>query len=169
MNQDLITQIGEQSGTTRVAIQGFEGCFHQIAAHATLGSEIEIVPCATFREVAAKITSGEAEMGVMAIENSIAGSILQNYNILQHSGLKVIGETYLLIRQHLMVNPGVALDDVREVSSNPMALLQCADYLDTRSWRLVETEDTAQSARHLAESGTRDAAAVAGDLAAELF
>ncbi len=169
MNQDLVKQIGEQDGKTRVAIQGFEGCFHQIAAHTTLGPEIGIVPCATFREIAARIASGEAEIGVMAIENSIAGSILQNYSILQHSGLKVIGETYLLIRQHLMVNPGVTLDDVREVCSHPMALLQCADYLDTRPWRLVETEDTALSARHLAESGARDAAAVAGDLAAELF
>lgn len=153
----------------RVAIQGFEGCFHQIAAQESLGKGIDIVPCATFREVAASVEDGRADLGVMAIENSIAGSILPNYSILQNSRLKIIGETCLHIRQHLMVNPGVTLDDIQEVHSHPMALLQCVDFLDSKGWKLVETEDTALSAKKLAENGSMCAAAIAGDLAAELF
>lgn len=153
----------------KVAIQGYEGCFHQIVAQNYLGRDIEILPCATFRQLTNAVEQGEAEYGVMAIENSIAGSILPNLGLLQRSRLKAIGEYYLMIRQNLMVLPGVEFADIREVHSHPMALLQCADYLDRHPWKLVETEDTALSARHIAERGSRSVAAIAGDLAAELF
>lgn len=156
-------------GLKKVAIQGYEGSFHQIAAYNYLGEDISIVPCATFREVARQVESGESDYGVMAIENSIAGSILANLAILQNNNLQVIGEHYLHIRQNLMVLPDVELDEIEEVHSHPMALLQCADYLDQHKWKLVETEDTALSARRIAERGTRHAAAIAGDLAAEIF
>ena len=171
MNEDLATQVASRKRGVkpRVAIQGYEGCFHQIVAQGCLGDDIETVPCATFRQVAAAVEEGTADLGVMAIENSIAGSILPNYSILQNSRLKIVGESYLLIRQHLMANPGVRLEDVTEVHSHPMALLQCVDYLDAKPWKLVETEDTALSARELAESGSRNAAAIAGELAARLF
>jgi len=171
MNEDLSRQIAARCGDRKpkVAIQGFEGCFHQIAAQQTLGSNIEIVPCATFRKVAQCIEDGTADIGIMAIENSIAGSILQNYSILQNSSLKIIGETYLLIQQHLMANKGVRIEDIEEVQSHPIALLQCVDYLDQYEWKLVETEDTALSARKVAETGSQNVAAVAGELAAELF
>ncbi len=153
----------------RVAIQGYEGCFHHIAAEGYFGEEIRIVPCATFRGVVKALEEGSADRALMAIENSIAGSILPNYGLLQDRRLRVVGEIYLQIRQNLLVLPEVELDDVREVWSHPMALLQCADYLDDKGWRLVETEDTALSAAQIARDGVRHAAAIAGELPARLF
>ena len=155
----------------KIAIQGFEGCFHQIAAQSYFGKHVGIAPCATFGEVVKKVSGQkEADAGVMAIENSIAGSILPNYNLLQKSNLRVIGEIYLHIRQHLMVLPGQHIEDIREVHSHPMALLQCADYLDAHgNWRLVATEDTALSARLVRQHKALHVAAVASKLAAELF
>lgn len=153
----------------KIAIQGYEGCFHHIAANEYFGRNIDIMPQDTFRGVAAAVKRGDADMGMMAIENSIAGSIIANYSILQDANLQVAGEIYLPIKQNLMVLPDVGLDDIREVESHPMALLQCIDYLDVRPWKLIESEDTALSARHIAEKGLRHTAAVASELAAEMF
>lgn len=155
---------------TRVSIQGYEGSFHQVAAQQFFGKEVEVIPCDTFREVV-KIASNkkESEGGVMAIENSIAGSILPNYNLLQKSNLQVVGEVYLQIKQNLLVNPGVKLEDIREVHSHPMAILQCIDYLEKFNWKLVETEDTALSAKHIHQKHNKHAAAIASKLAADLF
>jgi prephenate dehydratase len=156
---------------TKVSIQGYEGSFHQIAAMEYLGKDIEVIPCDTFREVI-KIASDpkQSDGGCMAIENSIAGSILPNYTLLQKSKLKIAGEIYLQIHQNLMVNPGVAMEDVREVHSHPMALLQCMDYLEKHpSWKLVETEDTALSAKHIHQHRSKHVAVIASKLAAELF
>jgi prephenate dehydratase len=105
----------------------------------------------------------------MAIENSIAGSILPNYNLLQKSSLKIIGEVYLPIKQHLLVNPGVQLEDIREVHSHYMAIQQCLEYLDKYNWKLVETEDTALSAKHVQQHRSKHIAAIASKLAADLF
>ena len=105
----------------------------------------------------------------MAIENSIAGSILANYNLLQRSNLVIVGEVYLQINQNLLVNPGVKLEDIREVHSHPMAIQQCFDFLDKHDWKLVETEDTALSAKHIHQHKSRHMAAIASKLAAELF
>ncbi len=153
----------------KVAIQGYEGSFHHIAAEGVFGSGIEIVPCATFRKVTQTLDSGAADAALMAIENSIAGSILPNYGLLQNTRLRVVGEIYLQIKQHLLVLPGVTLDQITEVWSHPMALLQCAEYLDDKGWRLVETEDTALSASHIAQGCVSHAAAIAGELPARLF
>ncbi|MBO9682310.1 MAG: prephenate dehydratase [Flavisolibacter sp.] len=156
---------------TKVSIQGYEGSFHQIAAMEYLGNEVEVIPCDTFREVV-KIASDtkQSDGGFMAIENSIAGSILPNYTLLQKSKLKIAGEIYLQIHQNLMVNPGVSMEDVREVHSHPMALLQCMDYLEKHpSWKLVETEDTALSAKHIHQHHSKHVAVIASKLAAELF
>ena len=111
----------------------------------------------------------ESEGGVMAIENSIAGSILPNYNLLQKSNLRVTGEVYLHIRQNLLVNPGVRIEDIREVHSHTMALQQCYDFLDKHKWKLVETDDTALSAKHIQQHKSKHIAAIASKLAAELF
>lgn len=156
---------------TKVSIQGYEGSFHQVAAEEWFGRDVQVIPCATFREVVrVALSEMESDGGVMAIENSIAGSILPNYNLLQQSKLRVAGEIYLQIGQHLMVNPGVKPEDIREVHSHPMALLQCLDYLERRpGWKLVETEDTALSAKNLAQHRNRHAAAIAGRRAADLF
>ena len=156
---------------TRVSIQGYEGSFHQVAAQQFFGKDVEVITCATFREVIRVAASRkESEGGVMAIENSIAGSILPNYTLLQKSNLRIVGEIYLQIRQNLLVNPGVKMEDIREVHSHHMALLQCIDYLEKYPhWKLVETEDTALSAKHLQQHRSKHVAAIASRLAADLF
>lgn len=163
---------GSSSKPLKISIQGYRGCFHQLAAQHFFGDGIEIVECSTFRDVVKLIESGEVDAGMMAIENSIAGSIMHNYSLLQNYSLRIVGEVLLHIRQHLMALPGVTIDQVEEVHSHPMALLQCIDFLEgnsERRFRLIETEDTALSAKRLSESGQRNAAAIAGSLAAELF
>ncbi len=164
------SSIKESLQTATVAIQGYEGSFHQVAAHLYHGRQVEVIPCDTFRDVV-KIASNkkESDGGVMAIENSIAGSILANYNLLQKSNLKIVGEIYLQIRQNLLVNPGVKLEDIREVHSHTMALQQCYDFLDRHKWKLVETDDTALSAKHIHQHKSKHIAAIASKLAAELY
>jgi len=154
----------------KISIQGFEGSFHQVAARQFFGNNVEIICCATFREVV-KIAAdkNKSDGGIMAIENSLAGSILPNYNLLQKSHLKIVGEIYLHIKQKLLVNPGVKLEDIREVHSHPMALLQCTDYLEKYTWKLIETEDTALSAKHVHQHRSKHIAAIASKLAAELY
>ena len=155
---------------TKVSIQGYEGSFHQVAAQQFFGKDTEVVPCATFKDVIkVALNKKESDGGVMAIENSIAGSILANYNLLQKSNLRIIGEIYLTIKQNLLVNPGVKLEDIREVHSHTMALQQCYDFLDKYKWKLVETEDTALSAKHIHQHKSKHIAAIASKLAADLF
>lgn len=157
-------------GRKGVSIQGYEGSFHQVAAQLFYGKETTVIPCDTFREVV-KVAANkkESDGGVMAIENSIAGSILANYNLLQKSNLRIVGELYLQIRQNLLVNPGVRLEDIREVHSHTMALQQCYDFLDKYKWKLVETDDTALSAKHIHQHKSKHVAAIASKLAAELY
>jgi len=167
----MVQQTADQQLPTRgVAIQGYEGSFHQMAAQLFFGKQVPVITCDSFRDVI-RIAGNkrESDGGVMAIENSIAGSILANYNLLQKSNLRIVGELYLQIRQHLLVNPGVKLEDIREVHSHTMALQQCYGFLDKYSWKLVETEDTALSARHVHQHKSKHIAAIASKLAAELF
>ena len=153
-----------------IAIQGYEGSFHQVAARSFFGKTVTVIPCASFRELIQIAGDAKQSAGaVMAIENSIAGSILPNYNLLQKSKLKVVGEIYLSISQNLLVNPGVRLEEIKEVHSHPMAILQCLDYLEQYPWKLVETEDTALSAKLLHQHRSKHTAAIASKLAAELF
>ncbi|MFZ4057416.1 MAG: prephenate dehydratase [Ferruginibacter sp.] len=154
----------------KVAIQGYEGSFHQEAARKFFGNAVEVICCATFRDVVkiaanSKLSTG----GVMAIENSIAGSILPNYNLLLKSNLSIVGEIYLQIKQQLMVNPGVKLEDIHEVHSHPMAIQQCFGFLDQYNWKLVESEDTALSAKSVARHRSKHIAAIASKLAAEIY
>jgi prephenate dehydratase len=154
----------------KVSIQGYEGSFHQVAARHLFGKDLEVLPCATFREVVKlALDKKTTDVGLMAIENSLAGSILPNYHLLQQNKLKVVGELYLHISQNLLVNPGVKLSDIKEVYSHPMALLQCLDFLGKHSFKLVETEDTALSAKHLHQHRSKTTAAIASKLAAELY
>jgi prephenate dehydratase len=157
-------------GRGGIAIQGYEGSFHQEAAQLFYGKGTEVIPCDTFRDVV-RIAQNkkESDGGVMAIENSIAGSILANYNLLQKSNLKIVGEIYLQIRQNLLVNRGVKLEDIREVHSHTMALQQCYGFLDKYKWKLVETDDTALSAKHIHQHKSKHIAAIASKLAAELY
>lgn len=154
----------------KVTIQGYEGSFHQVAARQFFGKNVEVIPCATFKQVVQiGEDSKQSDGGVMAIENSIAGSILPNYNLLQKSKLQVIGEVYLSISQNLLVYPGVKLEEIKEVHSHPMAILQCLDYLENQDWKLVETEDTALSAKQVRQHKSKHVAAIASKFAAQLF
>jgi len=154
----------------KVTIQGYEGSFHQVAARQFFGKTVEVITCDTFREVI-KIGSDpkQSDGAVMAIENSIAGSILPNYNLLQKSNLQVIGEVYLSISQNLLVNPGVQLKDIKEVHSHPMAILQCLDFLEQHDYKLVESEDTALSAKMVHQHKSKHTAAIASKFAAQLY
>lgn len=160
----------EYESPLRVAIQGVRGAFHEIAARETLGSDIIAVECLTFRELVAATESGKADAALMAIENSVAGGILPNYSLLRNSQLQIVGEVYLRIVQNLLALPGETLESITEVESHPMAIQQCTDFLGNHpSWRVVESDDTALSARKIAEGNLTGKAAIGSSLAAELF
>lgn len=155
----------------QVAIQGFSGAFHEIAARQFFsGQEIEIIPCVTFRELFDRLKKDPDMLGIVAIENTIAGSLLQNHNLLRQSGCVVVGEHKLRISHNLSALPGQTLSDIAEVHSHPIALMQCEDFLDTLTGvRVVESDDTALSAREIAENGIKGRAAVCSTLAAEMY
>ncbi|WP_426058620.1 prephenate dehydratase [Hymenobacter sp. B1770] len=153
-----------------VSIQGFKGSFHEVAARQYFGAEPELLACATFAAVVAHVVNGSADAGLMAMENSLAGSILPNYLLLERHAIHITGEVYLPIHQHLLALPGTTLADVQAVHSHPMALRQCGDFLDRHPhWKLVETDDTGHSAQLLAETRTPGVAVVAGAQAAAQF
>lgn len=154
----------------RVAIQGYNGSFHDAAVEAYFSQgAIDIVPCDTFVQESELLLDGAVDVAVMAIENSIAGTILPNYNILQNENLKVVGEVYLSIEQCLMALPGVTIEHIDTVSSHPMALMQCEHWLSGRGLRLEQSEDTALSARRVAERQLKTTAAIASARAAKLY
>ncbi len=154
----------------KIFIQGVEGCFHQVAAQQYFGKDTGVICCSTFKEVVKNAAASKfADGGILAIENSIAGSILPNYNLILKNNVKIVGEVYLHIKQHLLVNPGVKLADIKEVHSHYMAIQQCFGFLDQYHWKLVETEDTALSAKHIHQYKNKHAAAIAGNLAAEIY
>ena len=154
----------------KIAIQGFRGSFHEVAARQYFGAAPALNFCATFGEVVAQAADGRAGAALMAMENSLAGSILPNYLLLERADLTITGEVYLPIHQHLLALPGTALAAVQAVHSHPMALRQCGDFLSQYPhWQLVETEDTGLSAQRLAESRAPGVAVVAGAQAAAAF
>ena len=159
-------------GDTKVhmAIQGYEGSFHQQAANIFFNKNVTVECCDTFRDLIVAAKDPKKTNGaIMAIENSIAGSILPNYKLLQGSNLTIVGEVYLQINQNLLVNHDVELEDIKEVHSHTMALQQCYDFLDQYNWKLVESEDTALSAKHIARHKSRSIAAIASSTAAEIY
>ncbi len=155
----------------QVAIQGFSGAFHEIAARQYFsGEEIEIVPCVTFRELFERLKFDSSMLGIVAIENTIAGSLLQNYNLLRQSGCVIVGEHKLRISHTLSALPGQVLSDIAEVHSHPIALMQCEDFLDTLAGvRVVESDDTALAAMEIAENRIMHRAAVCSSHAAEMY
>lgn len=154
----------------KIAIQGIEGSFHQVAAENYFGNDIEISACLTFGELVRQVSQGEVDMGVMAIENSTAGSILQNYELLQRANLFITGEIYLQIRQHLIALNNTKLEDIKEVHSHPMALYQCKKFLEQHpSWELSEAKDTALSVKDLKRDNISHRAVIASARAAEIF
>jgi prephenate dehydratase len=154
-----------------VAFQGERGAFSEEAAVSAFGPEIRPLPCRSFPEVFAAVADGRADYGVIPIENSLTGSIHRNYDLLMEHGIHIVGETEVRVSHLLLALPGVRLEDVRRVLSHPQALAQCERTLRTLlpSAELVPVYDTAGSAVILREEGHRDAAAIAGRRAAEIY
>ncbi len=155
----------------RVAIQGVAGCFHDAAAREFFaGRDVETVECDTFHDLFDAVAADSDLVGIVAIENTIAGSLLQNHELLRESNLRIIGEYKKYISHSLAALPGQSLDEITEVNSHPMALQQCEQYLRRFRWmKLVEASDTAGSAKMIAEQRLRGHAAVCGRYAAELY
>ena len=155
----------------KIAIQGVAGSFHESAAHLYfLGEELKIIPCATFKDVFKTVKKDSSVIAIVAIENTIAGSLLPNYDLIKNSGLKIIGEHKLRIRHSICALPGQELKQLTEVHSHPIALMQCADFLDKHhNLRVIENEDTAGSARMIAKKKMMGAAAICSTFAAKMY
>ena len=155
----------------KVAIQGTLGSYHDIAAHKYFeGEEIQLICCASFEDVFAAVKQDRQTIGMLAIENTIAGSLLHNNELLRQSGTQIVGEYKLRISHSFVCLPDEDWDDITEVNSHPIALMQCTDFLDTLpNAKVVEKEDTAMSARWIAENNLEGHAAICGKLAAQIY
>jgi len=155
----------------KVAIQGYPGAFHEIAARRFYADEIEVVPADTFDDVVSFVDGQEkADSGLMAIENSISGGLLRNHYLINHSSLQIVGEIYLRIKQNLLALPGTKIEDLLEVHSHPMAIAQSKRYFKSHPHiKLVETRDTAESARDIQANNWTHIGGVASTLAAEMY
>ncbi|APU68844.1 prephenate dehydratase [Christiangramia flava] len=154
----------------KIGIQGIKGSFHHLVAMDYYHRDVEVLEYLSFHELAQKLASGEADEAVMAIENSIAGSILPNYALIDEYDLKVIGEHYTPVNMNLMAIPGQKIEDIKKVFSHPMALLQCKEFFKKHPHiKLIEDADTAEAAKRISENDTRKAAAVASPAAAEMY
>jgi prephenate dehydratase len=154
----------------KIAIQGIQGSNHHQVAIDYYGDKIDLVECLSFDYLVDQLLNGVADKGVMAIENSIAGSIIPNYNLIFHNGLHIIGEHYLNIHHNLMVLKGQTIEDITEVRSHPMALLQCKKFFrQYPQIKLMEDVDTAETAKRIQEGQLKHIAAIAPNVAAELY
>ena len=156
-----------------VAIQGIEGAYHEMAARVYFrekGEEIAILPCVKFKDVVAAAKKDPNVIGIMAIENTIAGSLLQNHELIRESDLMVVGEQKFHISHTLAALPGESIETITEIESHPIALMQCGEFLNTLpKVKLVESEDTALSAKWIAENQWKGHAAVCSRYAAEIY
>lgn len=154
----------------RVAIQGIRASFHDEAALRFFGEDIETVECSSFKQTFVSLKNKQADYVVMAIENSIAGSLLPNYNLLREYNFPIIGEVVLPIQLHLMALPGVKFEDVKTVTSHPIAIRQCIDFFDEYPHlKVVESVDTAACAKRIQDEQLTDTVAIANTLAAKLY
>ncbi len=154
----------------RVAIQGIRASFHEEAALKYFGENIQTIECSSFKQTFDALQNKNADYMVMAIENSIAGSILPNYSLLLNYGFPVVGEIYLPIQLHLMALPGVRFEDIKYVTSHPIAIRQCVDFFDEYPHlQIVESTDTAACAKRIRDEQLTDTVAIANTLAARLY
>ena len=158
----------------RVAIQGIKGCFHEQAAYLFYEKEgcekPEVVECTSFDELYVKMNEGKADAAIMAIENTVSGGLLPNFELLRKHNRKIKGEVFLRIKQNLMTLPGQRIEDLHEVRSHYMAINQTRQYFADYPWiRLVEYADTATSARDIARDAVQGVGAIASDLAADIY
>ncbi|WP_435414588.1 prephenate dehydratase [Polaribacter aestuariivivens] len=153
-----------------IAIQGAEGSNHHKVARDFYGEDIQLIECMSFDTLVASLLDKSANLGVMALENTIAGSIIPNYALIDNNNLHIIGEEYLNIHHHLMALKGQKIEDIKEVWSHPMALLQCKEFFKKYSHiKLVEDVDTAEVAKRIAKENLKGIAAIAPKIAAEIF
>ncbi|RUT68219.1 prephenate dehydratase [Flavobacterium cupreum] len=156
--------------TTKIAIQGIKGSFHHQVVKEYFSENVAIDECLSFEELIDSLLSGKSDQAVMAIENSIAGPIIPNYALIDKNNLHIIGEHYLSIHQNLMALKGQKIEDIKEVHSHPMALLQCMDFLKKYpNIKLVEDKDTAETARRIQEKQLTGIAAIASKTASEMY
>ncbi len=154
----------------RVAIQGIRASFHEEAAFKFFGTDIEPVECESFKKTCEVLKNKQADFVVMAIENSIAGSLLPNYTLLREYNFSIVGEVYLAIQLHLLALPGVKFEDVKFVQSHPIAIRQCSDFFEEfPHLNVVESSDTAACAKKIREENLTDTVAIANLLAAKLY
>jgi prephenate dehydratase len=154
----------------RVAIQGIRASFHEEAAFKYFGENITTIECNSFKQTFDALKAREADYVVMAIENSIAGSILPNYSLMLSYNFPVVGEVYLPIQLHLLALPGVKFEDVKNVTSHPIAIRQCVDFFDEYPHlNIVESSDTAACAKRIRDEQLTDTVAIANTLAAKLY
>lgn len=161
-----------RNGKLRVAIQGIATSFHEVAAMTYFGDStaIETVECLSFHELCESLEKGQSNYAVMAIENSIAGSILPNYFLLQSYHFSIIGELYLPIHMHLLALPGVKREDIKCIESHPMAIRQCSEFINSLTGVQVrESDDTALSAKRVKELMLKDTAAIANEFSAKKY
>lgn len=155
---------------TIIGIQGITGSFHHQVAQEYFNQEFILDECLSFEELVDSLLAGKSDQAVMAIENSIAGPIIPNYALIDKNNLHIIGEHYLNIHQNLMALKGQKIEDIQEVHSHPMALLQCMDFLKKYpNIKLVEDKDTAETARRIQEKQLKGIAAIASKTASEMY
>jgi len=153
-----------------VAIQGVKGSNHYIVSQQYFDKHISVKECMSFDGVVESLINTESDAAIMAIENSIAGSIIPNYALIDEHHLHIVGEKYLDIQHNLMALPGQNISEIKEVYSHPMALLQCKEFFKEHPHiKLVEDTDTAEVARRIHEGQVKNIAAIASGLAAEIF
>lgn len=155
---------------TKIAIQGIKGSFHHQVAQEYFGQDVAVDECLSFEELVDSLLSGKSDQAVMAIENSIAGPIIPNYALIDKNNLHIVGEHYLDIHQNLMALKGQKIEDILEVHSHPMALLQCMEFLKKYpSIKIVEDKDTAETAKRIHEKQLKGIAAIASKTASEMY
>jgi prephenate dehydratase len=155
---------------TKIAIQGIKGSFHHQVAQDYFYQNVEVDECLSFEELVDSLLSGKSDQAVMAIENSIAGPIIPNYALIDKNNLHIVGEHYLDIHQNLMALKGQKIEDILEVHSHPMALLQCMEFLKKYpTIKIVEDKDTAETARRIHENQLKGIAAIASKTAANMY
>ena len=163
--------LGEAKKMKTIAIQGVKGAFHEIAARQYFeGEEINVLECYTFKDLFDAIAKDPELIGIVAIENTIAGSLLPNYALLRESSCSIVGEHKLRIEHNLAALPGQNKNEICEVYSQPIALMQCEDFFASHKYmRAIACEDTALSAKEIAVKGLKGRAAICSSLAAQMY
>jgi chorismate mutase/prephenate dehydratase len=153
----------------RIAFQGERGAYSESAVYQFFGTDTQVKPCKDFREVFESVCAQETQFGVVPVENSLEGSITQNYDLFLKYDLRVCGEVIVKIEHCLIANTGAALEDIKVVYSHPQALAQCQTFLEEFERELIPTYDTAGSVKMLKEKGLKNAAAIASERAASIY